>query len=79
MVYVARELRKRQILPVNQNFSTVYFSLAKFQLVSCNLSCYDLANDLYSKTAKTVISHLRATCVTWPAVQSLLFMFYHIP
>ena len=32
------KLRKRQILPVNQNFSSVYFSLAKFQLVSCNLS-----------------------------------------
>ena len=32
------KLRKRQILPVNQNLSSVYFSLAKFQLVSCNLS-----------------------------------------
>ena len=32
------KLRKRQILPVNQNFSSVYFSLAKSQLVSCNLS-----------------------------------------
>ena len=32
------KLRKRQILPVNQNFSSVYFSLAKFQPVSCNLS-----------------------------------------
>ena len=32
------KLRKRQILPVNQNLSSVCFSLAKFQLVSCNLS-----------------------------------------
>ena len=32
------KLRKRQILPVNQNFSSVYFSLAKFQPVSCKLS-----------------------------------------
>ena len=32
------KLRKRQILPVNQNLSSVYFSLAKFQLVSCNPS-----------------------------------------
>ena len=32
------KLRKRQILPVNQNLSSVYFSLAKFQLVSWNLS-----------------------------------------
>ena len=32
------KLRRRQILPVNQNVSLVYFSPAKFQLVSCNLS-----------------------------------------
>ena len=32
------KLRKRQILPVSQTLSSVYFSLAKFQLVSCNLS-----------------------------------------
>ena len=32
------KLQKRQILPVNQDLSSVYFSLAKFQLVSCNLS-----------------------------------------
>ena len=32
------KLQKRHILPVNQNRSSVYFSLAKFQLVSCNLS-----------------------------------------
>ena len=32
------KLPKRQILPVNQNLSSVYMSPAKFQLVSCNLS-----------------------------------------
>ena len=32
------KLRKRQILNVNQSLSPVYFSLAKFQLVSCDLS-----------------------------------------
>ena len=32
------KLRKRQILPVNQNLSSVYSSLAKFQLVNYNLS-----------------------------------------
>ena len=32
------KLQKGQVLPVSQNFSSVYFSLAKFQLVSCNLS-----------------------------------------
>ena len=31
------KLRKRQILLVSQNLSSVYFSPAKFQLVSCNL------------------------------------------
>ena len=32
------KLRKRHILLVNQNLSSVYFLLAKFQLVSRNLS-----------------------------------------
>ena len=32
------KLWKCQILPVNQDLSSVYFSLAKFQLVRCNLS-----------------------------------------
>ena len=32
------KLRKLEILPVSQNRSLAYFSLAKFQLVSCNLS-----------------------------------------
>ena len=31
------KLQKCQILPVNQNLSSAYFSLAKFQLVSRNL------------------------------------------
>ena len=32
------KLRKRHILPASQNLLSVYFSLAKFQHVSCNLS-----------------------------------------
>ena len=32
------KLQKRQILTVYQNLLSVYFSLAKFQPVSCNLS-----------------------------------------
>ena len=32
------KLQKRQVLTLNQNLLSVYFSLAKFQLVSCNLS-----------------------------------------
>ena len=40
------ELQKRQILPVNQNFSSVYYSIA---LLACELqpfSCHDLVNDI---------------------------------
>ena len=38
-VHVAMEKTKCHVVPVNQNLSLVYFdSLAKFQLVSCNLS-----------------------------------------
>ena len=33
-----RKLRKRPFLSVNQNLSSVHFSLAKFQLVSSSLS-----------------------------------------
>ena len=38
IVHAAMETSKTEILPGNQNLSSVYFSLAKFQLVSCNLS-----------------------------------------
>ena len=49
------KLQKCQILPVNQNLTSVYFSLAKFQLVSCMpFSCHDLANDMYSQTATLI-------------------------
>ena len=52
IVFVAMETVKHQILPVNQNLSSVS---------ACELlpfSCHDLANDTYSQTAKTVFSHL---------------------
>ena len=53
------KLGKGHILPVNQNLSTVYFSLAKFQLVSCNLPLAMTWQMTYnSQTAKTVFSHL---------------------
>ena len=55
------ELQKRHILPVDQNLSSVYFSLAKFQLVSCNLSLAMIwQKNIYSQTAKTVLSHLKS-------------------
>ena len=48
------KLRTRQILPVNQNLSSVYFLLAKFQLVSCNLPLAMTWQMTYnSQTAKT--------------------------
>ena len=36
--HVAMVTTKMSDLPVNQNVSSVYFSLAKFQLLSCNVS-----------------------------------------
>ena len=33
IIHVAMETKKHHILPVNQNLSSVYFSIAKFQLV----------------------------------------------
>ena len=55
------KLRKRHILPASQNLLSVYFSLAKFQLVSCNLSLPMIWQRTYThKTAKTVFSHLNA-------------------
>ena len=50
------KLRKRQVLPDNQNLSSIYFSLAKFQLVSCNLSLAMIWQMTYSDTAKTVFN-----------------------
>ena len=54
------KLRKRHILPFSQNLSSVYFSLAKFQLVSCSLSLAMIwqMTSVYLQTAKTVFSHL---------------------
>ena len=54
------KLQKRQVLPVNQNLSSVYFSLC--QVSACEMqpfSCHELTNGIYSQTAKTVFSHLK--------------------
>ena len=53
------KLRKRHILPVNQNLSSVYFSLAKFQLVSFTLSRTMIWQMTYTQTAKTLFNHLK--------------------
>ena len=55
------KLRKCQILPVNQESFINIFSTC--QVSACELqpfSCHNLANDIYSETAKTVFSHLNA-------------------
>ena len=56
------KLRKRQILAVNQNLSSVYFSLAKFQLVSCNLSLAMIWQMTYSHKLPKLCS---ATLTLW--------------
>ena len=66
------KLWKRQILPVNQNLSSVYFSPAKFQLVSCNLSPAMIWQMTYThKLPKLCSATLKSTVIkqrskTWP-------------
>ena len=60
------KLRKRQIGPVSQNLSSLYFSLAKFQLVSCNLSLAIIWQMTYTQKlpklcSATLISNSRET------------------
>ena len=43
------KFRKRHILPVNQDLLSVYFSLAKFQLVSFNLSIAMICQMTYTQ------------------------------
>ena len=53
------KLRKRHISPVNQNLSSVYFSLSKVSAYEMQpFSCHDLANDMYSKLLR-LFSHLK--------------------
>ena len=54
------KLRKHQILPVNQNLSSVYFSPAKFQLVSCNLSLAIIRQMTYTRKLPK-LCHLKQT------------------
>ena len=54
------KLRKHQILPVSQNLSSVYFSPAKFQLVSCNLSLAIIRQMAYTRKLPK-LCHLKQT------------------
>ena len=55
------KLRKRHILPASQNLLSVYFALAKFQLVSCNLSLAKIWQMTYtyklSKLCSATLKH----------------------
>ena len=63
IVHVAWKLRKRHILPVSQNISSVYFSLAKFQLVGCNLSLAMIWQMIYThKLPKLCSATLKGMC-----------------
>ena len=57
------KLRKRQVLPVNQNLSSVYFSPAKFQLPGCNLSLATIWQMIYTnKLPKLCSATLSKAC-----------------
>ena len=70
IVYVARETTK---MSVKKN---IFFTC---QVSACELqpfSCHDLANDIYSETAKTVFSHLKWIVLTWGAApRAGMFVF----
>ena len=60
IVHVAMETTKTSHLTCQSNsFISIFFT---FQVLACELqpfSCLDLANDIYSQTAKIVFSHLK--------------------
>ena len=64
--------RKHHILPVNQNLSSVYFSLAKPQLVSCNRSLAMIRQMTYShKLPKLCAATLRMHILVWMLLQDI--------
>ena len=68
------KLRKRHILLVNQNLSSVYFSLAKFQLVSCNLSLAVIWQMTYThKLPKQCSATLKGSIICTNACSETLF------
>ena len=68
------KLRKRQILLVNQNLSLVYFSPAKFQLVSWNLSLAEIWRMTYThKLPKQCSATLKGSIICTNACSETLF------
>ena len=69
------KLRISQIIPVNQNLSSVYFSIVKFQLVSCNLFLAMIWQMTYThKLPKLCLATWRGTltliffCLGWKII-----------
>ena len=63
------KLRKRQILLVSQNLSSLYFSLAKFQLVSCNLSLAIIWQMTYTQKLPKLCSATLNHVTRWSPVR----------
>ena len=64
-VHVAMEMTKTSHFTCQSKFFISKFFTS--QVSACELqpfSCHDLANDIYSQTAKTVFSHLKLLCTT---------------
>ena len=67
IVHVAMETTKTSNFNrLSKSFISIFFTC---QVSACELqpfSCYDLANDIYLQTAKTVFSHLNSLVVVKP-------------
>ena len=63
-MHVAMETTKTSNFTCHsKSFISIFFTC---QVSACELqpfSCHDLANDIHSKTAKTVFSHLKLSCI----------------
>ena len=71
IVHVAMETSK--------SFISIFFTC---QVSACELqpfSCHDLANDIYSQTAKTVFSHLKGWFTEYNFVACNLIFAYYKP
>ena len=77
IVHVAMETTKTSNFTCqSKSFISIFFTC---QVSACELqpfSCHDLANDIYSETAKTVFSHLKRIVLTWGAApRAGMFVF----
>ena len=77
IVKVAMETTKTSHFTCQQNFSSVYFSLAKFQLVSCNFSLAMIWQIKYThklpKPCSATLSHVEFSCMVEGPFSRLIF------